>query len=331
MRITIKKLIAACLLAVVLSLIAAIGVSASENIALLDWGWGKEDNVSSFPTSCYLYDDPNESFKYLYRSSVVTNMFGFTAKSGYTYTYTHSFYLNGDISNMNIAQGTLLNTLGYKYSLYSDYTGDGFSRQSYAGTITTALVSVTKIDQNQFTLKVVFNTDAAGIQAGDLYLFANVFKKVSQDQVTITVGNEGMVCIKDLDGTVFESAVLDAVNQIKEDNENYHSNALELLDQIINMGADKPVPSNDQLASSVSGVDSAESAIISASDPSGSALSDFSEKGKTVITSVNTSYRQTFAFINSLVTRVMDDLDFGTLVFLALTLGLIAYILGRIK
>lgn len=114
------------------------------------------------------------------------------------------------------------------------------------------------------------------------------------------------------------------------------SNYLEYLADIrdqLHQGDDKldSIPSNTDLSNGVSSIDSAESAILSASDPSGSALSDFSDKGKTTVTTINTSYRNTFAFINTLVTKVMDDLDFGILVFLALTLGLVAYVLGRIK
>ena len=114
------------------------------------------------------------------------------------------------------------------------------------------------------------------------------------------------------------------------------SNYLEYLADIrdqLHQGDDKldSIPSNTDLSNGVSSIDSAESAILSASDPSGSALSDFSDKGKTTVTAINTSYRNTFAFINTLVTKVMDDLDFGILVFLALTLGLVAYVLGRIK
>ena len=114
------------------------------------------------------------------------------------------------------------------------------------------------------------------------------------------------------------------------------SNYLEFLADIrdqLHAGDDKlnNIPSNSDFSNSVSSIDSAEASLISASDPNGTALSDFSAKGKTTVTAVNTTYRQTFAFINSLVTKVMDDLDFGALVFLALTLGLIAYILGRIR
>lgn len=106
----------------------------------------------------------------------------------------------------------------------------------------------------------------------------------------------------------------------------------DIRDQL-HAGDDKldSIPSNSDFSNSVSSIDSAEASLISASDPNGTALSDFSAKGKTAVTAVNTTYRQTFAFINSMVTKVMDDLDFGALVFLSLTLGLIAYILGRIK
>ena len=70
---------------------------------------------------------------------------------------------------------------------------------------------------------------------------------------------------------------------------------------------------------------------MSASDPDGDAVDKFAEQGKSAVSAVNTSYRATFAFINGLVTKVMDDLGFGTIVFVSLTLGLVSYILGRIK
>lgn len=212
--------------------LCVLPVSASEQITLLDWGWGKEDNVSTYATSCYLYNDPNDAFKALYRSSVVTNMFGFTASKGYTYTYEHTFQLRGNLTTIDFAKGDLLNKVGYKYSLYSDTSTDSYSYQYYTGTIDTALVSVTKIDDQTFRLKVVYNPDKSGLQIGDIYLFASVLRKNSQEQVTITVGNEILTCVKDLDGTVFEQSLIDAVAAMREENNNYFTNALAVLDQI---------------------------------------------------------------------------------------------------
>lgn len=212
--------------------LCVLPVSASEQITLLDWGWGKQDNVSSYATSCYLFDDPNDAFVSLSYSSVVTNMFGFNAVKGYTYTYEHTFQLRGDLTSISVASGNLLNTVGYKYSLYSDKSGDGFSLQEYAGTINTALVSITKIDNITYRLKVVYNPEASGLQEGDIYLFASVLKKVNHNDVAITVGNEILTCIKDLDGTAFEQSLVDAVASMREENNNYFTNALEVLDQI---------------------------------------------------------------------------------------------------
>lgn len=212
--------------------LCVLPVSASEQITLLDWGWGKEDNVTTYATGCYLFKDPNDAFDNLYRSSVVTNMFGFTAAKGYTYTYEHTYQLRGNLNSFKVANGELLNKIGYKYSLYSDESTDTYSYQKYTGVIDTALVSVTKIDDQTYRLKVVYNPDKSGLQIGDIYLFTTVLQKITQGDVTITVGNEILTCIKDLDGTVFEQSLIDAVAAMREDNNNYFTNALAVLDQI---------------------------------------------------------------------------------------------------
>ena len=221
-------------LAVAIAMIwlCVLPVSASEQITLLDWGWCKQDNVTSSLSATYLFDDPNDAFKYNNAYSVVSNMFGFNAQSGYTYTFTNTFNIIGDMSSYRIVDSDLLNTVGYKYSLYSSTSGNGYTYQTFNGTITTALVSLTKISDQTYRLKVVYNADSSGLQTGDIYLFANLFKKMSNGTTTVTVGNEGLVCIRDLDGSIFEQTLIDEIASMRAENKDYFSNALEVLDQI---------------------------------------------------------------------------------------------------
>lgn len=261
-----KRLIAV-LLAVSLSLIAAVGVSASENIALLDWSWGSDTSSqmsSSIPSSSFLRTPEN-----LFNGNsgrVIQYMCGIPAESGYTYTFTNTFQLRGSYTSLNLSSGNQLSTLGYSYSVPS-YT----VLNKFTGKLTNALVSISNLGNGDYKLTIVYNCDKAGLTPGDIYLYANLFwfRDLSGGQtIGVSVGNEILVCMKDLDGTVFESAVLDAVNQIKEDNENYHSNALELLDKIVNAGSGYPLPDEaaSTLGNSLNSLDSAEASLSSKAD-----------------------------------------------------------------
>lgn len=130
---------------------------------------------------------------------------------------------------------------------------------------------------------------------------------------------------QDVEGEIYE----DILAQIAANQEVIIDNQ----EAMINVGSDyiSSIPNNDtQLESAVGSIDSAEDAILSATDPTGTAMSDFSSQAQLTMSEINTSYNSTFAYINGLVDRVFD-LGMGTVVFLSLTMGLVAYIFGRIR
>lgn len=215
--------------------LCVLPVSASEQITLLDWGWGYDMGYSSVPTSCYLMHDPANAFTYRYQK-VVINMFGLDAKQGYTYTYTNTFQLRGSQTGYYTTSGDQLNTVGYVYDL-GNGTNDGQNKTiNYQGSLQTVSVSISKISEegttNTYRLKVIYNVDKAGTQPGNIFLFTNVFKKNDNTDHGLTLGNEILTCVKDLDGTVFEQSLINEVAAMRQENSEYFTNALEVLDNI---------------------------------------------------------------------------------------------------
>lgn len=292
MRITIRKRLLAILMAAVLLASAAVGVNATY-VDMLDYGLA--------------YSNPNArtlNYNLGAGDSFYTygRLFPYWALDSfdpdYTYTFTFSFTSESNINPSS--QYVYLSNV--KITEIANLT----SSKVYLGITKDQIESGYK-----YEVIVKLNPGVLGLDYFPLYVYASFMFGAR----TMSTNNWGVSAEYDPGGSQFIEDYL-----------------ADIRDQL-HAGDDKldNIPSNSDFSNSVSSIDSAEASLISASDPNGTALSDFSAKGKTTVTAVNTTYRQTFAFINSLVTKVMDDLDFGALVFLALTLGLIAYILGRIK
>lgn len=187
----------------------------------------------------------------------------------------------------------------YNWNILSDFNG-----------------SIEQLSDNRIRFHVYYNYNLSGLKLSQLQL-AFSFKcfNWSGTMINLTYMSQGVGAYYDPGGSNYEEILNDIKNQLHAGDDK--------LDNI---------PTNNiELETKVSEIESVESSIVSASDPDGDAVDKFAEQGKSAVSTVNTSYRATFAFINGLVTKVMDDLGFGTIVFVSLTLGLVSYILGRIK
>ena len=206
-------------------------VSASENIPLLDWSWGYYLNSNPSATTLPTTFIPRSADTVFNGNAgrVVMYGFGIPAESGYTYTFTNTFQLRGSSSAPNLCSGNVLSTLGYSYSPF------GTTMITFSGKLQNALVSLSRDVDGNCKLKVVFNTDSSGLTPGDIYLFANMFyysDRSGGSTIGATVGNEILVCLKDLDGTKFEQILVDEIANMRSSQDEFYSNALEVLDQI---------------------------------------------------------------------------------------------------
>ena len=211
--------------------LCVLPVSASENIPLLDWSWGyyitNRPTATTLPTSFV----PSSAADVFGGNAgrVVMYGFGIPAESGYTYTFTNTFQLRGEFTKPNLCSDDVLSTLNYTYSPF------GTDKLTFAGKIQNQMVSVSRDADGNCVLKVVFNTDNSHLTPGDIYLYANMFYySVASGSTTIgaTIGNEILVCLKDLDGTKFEQILIDEIAKMRTSQDEYFSNALEVLDQI---------------------------------------------------------------------------------------------------
>ena len=299
MKITIHKRLIAILMAVLILASAAVGVSAAY-VDMLDHAlyYG---NSSALSTGITLIDSGGAGTY----EGAVKQWIPMWALDSYEpgTTYTMKF-------SCTVPQGKVLSFSDTTVLRYHDKTSSIKSQLELQGAYGSASYNETT-STVEFTVK--FNTDISNLGGYPIYIY--LYCPISSQVYNRNTTNQWSTSVEyDPGGS------------------NYLEYLADIRDQL-HAGDDKldSIPSNSDFSNSVSSIDSAEASLISASDPNGTALSDFSAKGKTTVTAVNTTYRQTFAFINSMVTKVMDDLDFGALVFLSLTLGLIAYILGRIK
>ena len=336
----IKRILAA-LIAVVLAFTAAVGVSASENIALLDWGWGQgyftsggSLTSSSIPVGCRIPTDPNAVFTGT-SDRLIVNKVGIPASSGYTYTYTITFGLLGTNTLYNPCNKDQLSTVGYKYTNNPDTTySEGTKYYKYDGILDTALVTIEKLENNGYRLKLVYNPDISGLTIGDIYFYINTFIKTNNGSSdSLQFGNEVLVCMKDPSGEGFNSAVLDAVNQIKEDNENYHSNALELLDQLLNTGSDNPLPDAKDIKDQGTAMSTAEGAVRDkSSDLIESVSSDWTQY-QTDAKNAALTLKPAAAAVNNVYNLIINEIpDEVKMLYVAITILLfIGWLIGRVR
>lgn len=205
-------------------------------ISPIDWGWGVYSSGtitnSTIPKGCNI--SPSNNVFSNNNNRIVINKVGFTAQSGYTYTYTGQFKIDNFSEYYKLCTGNQLLTIGYCYSNTPTSSSSSYIYYKYDGTITTSLVSITKIEDDNYQIKLVYNPDSSGLIPGDIYLYSNIFYKIGYDTPTTapSFSNLGVEVVEDIDGTVFEKILVDEISKIGDNQEDFYTNALEVLDSI---------------------------------------------------------------------------------------------------
>ena len=233
--------------------------------------------------------------------------------SGLSPDYTYDIFLD-IFTDSAIDFNKLTNTDNVYYSAKNPNLWYNTTNNNYWTVLSNMNGSIEKISDKHVKFHIFYNYNMSGLNYSTIQFCFN-FGAYAGAISNLTVVSQGCGAYYDPGGTIYEEILTDIKNQL-------HAGDDKLDD----------IPTNNtELETKVSEIESVESSIASASDPDGDAVDKFAEQGKSAVSTVNTSYRATFAFINGLVTKVMDDLGFGTIVFVSLTLGLVSYILGRIK
>ena len=232
--------------------------------------------------------------------------------SGVSSEYTYDCWIQITFADSVSASQYYFDSTTQSYYCNSNSNLTGKLRSSPWETCNSQLGSMEKVSDKSYKIHLYWNSTVAGYYSATLQL-AQEFGFFGSGSVNLI--SQGVGVYYDPGGDIYEEILNDIKNQLHAGDDKLDS-----------------IPSNNtELETKVSEIESVESSIVSASDPDGDAVDKFAEQGKSAVSTVNTSYRATFAFINGLVTKVMDDLGFGTIVFVSLTLGLVSYILGRIK
>ena len=232
--------------------------------------------------------------------------------SGLSSEYTYDCWVQ--ITFSDSVSDSILKIMSENTSFYSNTNSEltGFLYTNKWTKSNSQLGSIEKVSEKSYKIHLYWNSNLAGYYSATIQLAQEVTCSGSGN---IKWMSQGVGVYYDPGGNIYEEILNDIKKQLHAGDDKLDS-----------------IPSNNvELETKVSELESIESSIVSASDPDGDAVDKFAEQGKSAVSTVNTSYRATFAFINGLVTKVMDDLGFGTIVFVSLTLGLVSYILGRIK
>lgn len=233
-----KRLIAV-LLAVILSLIAAVGVSANDQITLDDWGWYMSRNYESYITLENLTDG-------WIIGRFMIPWFTATLDANYTYTYTTTVQIRYSGSDRFIIDHNYLQTVYYNDG---EVKSAGTTLKTYkTGLVTIELVST---DGNTVTyrIKYIFNLTKDNQQSGQYTHYLMIFNS-GIDGVRCTIGNEILTCTYDPGGNYYDKLYA-----------NY-------LNQIVNAGSGYPLPDEaaSTLGNSLNSLDSAEASLSSKAD-----------------------------------------------------------------
>lgn len=195
-------------------IIMPISVTADNSVSMLDWG------VACAPDGGgdYQISTPNETGGYL----KYYNYFGISCKSGYTYTYQDTFEFK---SNNTL---TLANN---KLYYANDIVSSGYG--NFSGNTDKALITLQKVSDNgsskTWRLKVVFNVDTCGLLATDYYFFTLINKNT---YTNVQIGNETISCYYDPGGSGYQQELVNAIADMKNQDTEFYSNALQVLDNI---------------------------------------------------------------------------------------------------
>lgn len=319
---------------------SAIGVSAKDNIAPLDWGFGFASATTTTTTvNDYQFYNSAVSVFDGNVTRLVSSAVGFTLDSGYTYTYTATYHVSPSIPASTSMYSTVFQVpldkqliVHYTYSAFSDGV-----KQSVSSLDTDKYLYSVSLENGGETVVVtlVINTDKSGLVPSDVYFycpFLALYKSPSS-YPALTMGNSGLTVIKDLDGSAFDKSIIDAVNAIREDNENYHSNALDLLDQIANAGSGYPTPDGSSLSEQGTAMSGAEGAVRDKSSSLASSVSTEWNQYQTSAKNAAVTLKPAAAAVNNLYTLVIDVVpDEVIALFIAIAvLFFIGWLIGRVR
>lgn len=190
--------------------IMPISVSAYEQMSLTDWGWGQYSNGYFTRTN-----DPND----MGTGSNCWAYYALDLNTGYTYTITDTVTIRGNYIN------SISSTLYYDYKL-----GEiGVSTKIKYST-DKALLTFELLDGNTHTyrIKLTFNTDTLGIPATNTYFFVLLSKVAT----SVKAQNEIITCYYDPGGSGYQQEIVDTIAGMKNQDTEFYSNALEVLDNI---------------------------------------------------------------------------------------------------
>ena len=329
-----NKIIAAMITAAVMVATAAVSISASDYVAPIDWGWGmntisynsKPNYMDIFTTTdAVLGGNAQRDLMY---------MFGIKSESGYTYTLSNTFHIDGDMTY--IKKHPYIDQVAYRNNLNPDYSYSNGAQKRYKldNFTDTILVTLDNNGNGDYKLTVVYNPDKAGISYSDVYLFISVFSWYSTYYANLNLGNEIITCVRDIDGTIFEKTVLDTLSEMQQSDSEFYTNALDVLNSIYNYGSDYPIPDEaaKKLNNSVSSMSSAESALSSKSDQLMSEVSDTWSSNKQDVKSYAATLKPAAAQVNQLFLSITSSLPTEVkILFVVIPMLLfIGWLIGRI-
>lgn len=298
MKITIKRILAA-MLAVLIAVSAAVGVSA-DYVTLIDYGLGYLN--SKYPSSSTIQYFDGAGYGKSYTANYLVPFWAIDSfDSDYTYTCEFSFNTISDFPSDKLESYVFFNPskpndLGSNYSsVYSS-------------------VSVTPSDTDsskKVKIIVKFNPGLVGLDYFPVYIFCQV---ALGSTINLRTNGWGVSCEYDPGGSKYIE---------------------EYLDQIIHVGSDYPLP--DDAASSLdSGVSSINSAEGELTGKSSSLMDSVSEEwtankntAKTFLTTIQPTAVHVKNFYTTLTTALPDEVK--ALFAIIPLLLFIGYLLGRVK
>lgn len=318
MKTTIKRVLSVFCACLIVALFA-VGVSAvSQSLTSRGFGSGY----------CYLsdsYADKYDVYAYISSSSSFTvNAKNYTENnSGFVYW---EFDLNQDYTYTCTFQATFSSSNSFASNAFKPYDGNpvffsnkkvpaGSSVYFEENTIL-SFADITKISDTKYSVKVTvtFNPTLSNIALDHIAIYYPFYFGFSSETL-VTVSNFSYTCSYDPGG------------------ENLQKDYSEYFQQIISAGSGYPVPDGSTLDSSVSSINSAESALTGKSSSLMDSVSSEWTANKNTAKSFLTTISPTATEIKnvySILTAAMPDEILALFAIIPLLL-FIGYLIGRVK
>ena len=259
----------------------------------------------------------------------VNNLYGdsadlctaFQVEPNTTYTITYTLYTDVNQWPMNIS------FLGYTTFLDIGSNSIEINSLQYDEN---ALFEV--IDNGgTITYQVVFNS---GEKSGLYYWHMLLDKFRATGQTHVSIAQHGVEATYDPGQDYFIEQILNTLVQIKNDNQNYHTNALDILNNMFNYGSDYPLPSGGaELDSAQTALSEAEGAISDKSSSIKEQISSQVQSNLELAASSADQVKQDSIQIKQLYATVTSSLpDEVKLLFVVVPLLLfVGWLIGRVR